>query len=261
MNISCVTASYVADLLGYPGEIDWAVATERILSAPLLETINDMFDRLSKAKLDGIEFWYPHVWPRNLTLGMLSEIRKRLDVLGMACCACAGGVVDPGVDPYGAEELFQVAHLLNAPLIAGHVGSEVVPRLGGLCAKYGVAVAYENALEKDAAEIEAVVRLGDEWIGANLDTGNLATQGGDPVKAVRVLGERLMHVHLKDVPAVGSHTCVALGKGIVDIAGVINELRANGYPGWLSIEIETGDHDPTDAILESVETVRGILGR
>ena len=259
MKVSCVTASYVADLLDYPGEIDWALAMERIVSAPLMSAIEDIIDRLSKARLDGIEFWYPHVWPKHLTLGLISEIRERLGLFDLVCCACAGGIGDPDVDPYDTEELFQVAHLLEAPLIAGHANSGVIPRLGRLCAKYGVAVAYENAVEKDAAEILDVIRFGDEWVGANLDTGNLATQGGDPVKAVRELGERLMHVQLKDVPSVGSHQCVALGKGIVDVAGVIRELSALGYPGWLSIEIETGDHDPTDDILESVDVVRGIL--
>jgi sugar phosphate isomerase/epimerase len=68
-----------------------------------------------------------------------------------------------------------------------------------------------------------------------------------------------MHVHFKDVPAVGSHDCVALCTGIVDVAGVIHELRAAGYDGWLSIEIETGDRDPTDEILSSAETLRRLL--
>jgi len=259
MRVSCVIASYVADLLDYPGEIDWALAMERIISAPLMSTIEDIIARLSKARLDGIEFWYPHVWPKNLTLGLVSEIRERLNLFDMVCCACAGGIGDPEIAPYDTEELFQVAHLLEAPLIAGHANSGVISQLGKLCAKYGVAVAYENAVEKTAAEILDVIMLGDEWVGANLDTGNLAMQGGDPVNAVRELGERLMHVHLKDVPAVGSHQCVALGKGIVDVVGVIRELSALGYSDWLSIEIETGDRDPTDAILESVDVVRAIL--
>ena len=93
-------------------------------------------------------------------------------------------------------------------------------------------------------------------VGAALDTGNMAAQGGDPVRAVHELGERIIHVHFKDVPAVGSHDCVALGTGIVDVAGVIRELRACGYDGWLSIEVETGDRDPTDEIIASAETVR-----
>jgi sugar phosphate isomerase/epimerase len=277
MKISCVTASYVVDLLGYPGEMDWELASKTITSfqyrgephssgsrssrSPMLEVIDGIIDRLAPAGLDGIEFWYPHVWPANITPALASEIRRRLAARGMVCCACAGSVEDPGEDPYGCEELFQTACLLGAPLIAGHMEAHSVPQLGALCARYGVCVAYENGAEKDASQILAIIQDSGEWIGANIDTGNLAAQGGDPVRAVRELGERIVHVHFKDVPAVGSHECVALGEGIVDVAGVIRELRSCGYDGWLSIEIETSDHDPTDEILESAETVRRLWGR
>jgi len=287
MNVSCVTASYVADLLGYPGEIDWELASETIASfqyegkqsdsfqyegelyspgsgsgrSPMLEVIDGILDRLAPAGLDGIEFWYPHVWPANITPALASEIRRRLSARGMVCCVCAGSVEDPSEDLYSCEELFQTACLLRAPLIAGHMEARSVPQLGALCARYGVRVAYENGAEKDASQILTVIQGGGEWVGANIDTGNLAAQGGDPVRAVRELGERIMHVHFKDVPAVGSHECVALGEGIVDVAGVIRELRSCGYDGWLSIEIEIGDHDPTEEVLRSAETVRRLWGR
>ncbi len=260
MKLSCVSASYVADLLGYPGPIDWGQAMEAIISSPLLETLDGMLDRLAPARLDGIELWYPHVWPTKLTPRLASEVRKRLAARGMVCCACAGSVGDPDQDPDGCAELFQVACLLEAPLIAGHLEPRTIPQLGALCARYGVRAAYENGSDKNVAEILSAVRGGNEWIGVNLDTGNLAAQGGDPVQAVRELGQRIVHVHLKDVPAIGAHDCVALGKGIVDVAGVIRELKAIGYDGWLSIEIETGDRDPSAEIAASAETVRRLWG-
>lgn len=256
MKLSCVTASYVADLIGYPGDVDWGLASATIEQAPLLETLNGILDRLSPARLDGLEIWFPHTSPKNLTPALASQVRKSLAALGMVCNACAGGVADPQLDPYGCEEAFQVAQLLKAPLIAGHLPAAAVPHLCRVAASFGVRLAFENGSEKDEAEIQAAIRAGDEWVGANLDTGNLAAQGGDPVRAVRVLGKRIVHVHMKDVPAVGSHDCVAIGAGIVDVAGVFRELKACGYDGWLSIEVETGDRDPTEEILASAETVR-----
>jgi sugar phosphate isomerase/epimerase len=261
MKISCVTASYVADLLGYPGEIDWGLAMETIVRAPMLETIDGILDRLSPAKLDGIEFWYPHVWPANITPALASEVRKRLAARGMVCCACAGSVGNPEEDSYGCEERFQTARLLEAPLIAGHLDARAVPQLGELGARYQICVAYENGSDKDAAQMLSAIEGGNEWIGANIDTGNMAARGGDPVRAIRELGEKIVHVHFKDVPAVGSHDCVAIGKGIVDEEGVIRALQACGYDGWLSIEVETDDHDPTDGILASAETIRRLWSR
>lgn len=256
MKLSCVTASYVADLIGYPGVIDWGLASETIERAPLLETLNGILDRLSPARLDGLEIWFPHVSPKNLTPALASQVRKSLTARGMVCCACAGGVPNPETDPYACEEAFQVAQLLKAPLIAGHLNPAAVPSLCRVAASYGVRLAFENGSEKNEAEILAAIQDGNDWVGANLDTGNLATQGGDPVKAVRFLGKRILHMHLKDVPTVGSHDCVAIGTGIVDLQGVLRELKACGYDGWLSIEVETGDRDPTEAILASAETIR-----
>lgn len=256
MKLSCVTASYVADLIGYPGTIDWGAASETIERAPLVETLNGILDRLSPARLDGLEIWFPHAAPRNLTPALASQVRQSLAERGMVCCACAGGVPDPRAEPYACEEAFQVARLLKAPLIAGHLHAAAVGRLCRVAAAYGVRLAFENGGEKNEAEIQAAIQGGDEWVGANLDTGNLAAQGGDPVRAVRILGQRIVHVHLKDVPAVGSHDCVAIGTGIVDVKGVFRELQACGYDGWLSIEVETGDRDPTEAIVASAETIR-----
>jgi L-ribulose-5-phosphate 3-epimerase len=260
MKLSCVTASYVNDLLGYPDEIDWGLAMETIQQAPMLETLDGILDRLAPANLDGIEIWYPHIWPGNITPVLAGEIRKRLAAYDMVCCACAGGVGDPEKDPYGCEASFQTTRLLDAPLIAGHFDARMVPQLSEIAARYGIYVTFENGAEKDASEILAAIAGGNEWIGANIDTGNMAASGGDPVRAIRELGERIMHVHFKDVPAVGAHDCVGLGTGIVDIEGVVRELKAIGYDGWLSIEVETVDHDPTEEILSSAEVLRRIWG-
>jgi sugar phosphate isomerase/epimerase len=256
MKLSCVTASYVADLLGYPGDVDWGLASRAIERAPMLQTLDGILDRLATARLDGLEIWYPHASPGNLTPVLAGEIRKRLVARGMVCCACAGSVGDPETDPYGCEASFQTARLLQARVIAGHLHAGTAPRLGEIAARFGVRVAYENGSEKDVSEILSAIEGGNEWIGANIDTGNLAARGGDPVQAIRVLGKKVLHVHLKDVPAVGSHQCVAIGAGIVDMEGVFRELKACGYGGWLSIEVETGDHDPTAEILASAETIR-----
>ncbi len=261
MKLSCVTASYVADVLGYPGQIDWGRATELITRGPLLEAIDNMLERLAPARLDGIELFFPHVAPAAITPVLAAEVHRRLAERQMVCCACAGGFADPAIDPYGCEPSFQTARLLHAPLIAGHVHVSALAPLSQFCQRYGVKVAYENGSQRTADEILADVHGGNAWVGMAIDTGNMAAQGGDPVRAIRELGSRIIHVHFKDVPAVGSHDCVALGRGIVDVAGAMEALRTVGYGGWLSIEIETGDRDPTDEIIESVDTLRRLGAR
>ena len=260
MKISCVTASYVMDLMGYPGHFDWARASQLIEESPFPQTLEALIARLARARLDGIEPWFPHVAAQNLTPANARRLLGNLQARGMSFAACAGGIADPAVDPDAAEEAFQIAALLKTPLIAGHMPADTVRQLGPLCARHGVKVAFENGGEKDADEIKAAIAGCEAWAGAGLDTGNIATHGGDPVRAARELGTAIIHVHLKDVPAVGSDECVALGTGIVDIRGVLAELKAVSYQGWLSIEVETSSHDPTADIIASAETVRSMLG-
>ena len=81
------------------------------------------------------------------------------------------------------------------------------------------------------------------------------------MRAAREWATRIIHGTFKDVPAVGAHECVALGSGIVDIRGMVRELKAVGYDGWLSIEIETSDHDPTEEIIASAERLRRLWGQ
>ena len=60
-------------------------------------------------------------------------------------------------------------------------------------------------------------------LGATVDTGWWATQGYDPVRAIGELGERVLHVHLKDVHA-GEHVTCRWGEGIVPVRECVERL-------------------------------------
>ena len=76
------------------------------------------------------------------------------------------------------------------------------------------------------------------------------------MRAVRQLGDRLMHVHIRDAPAVGSELSVPIGSGIVDVPGVVSELVKSDYEGWVSIEIPLETEDPSAAILDAARLIR-----
>jgi len=97
----------------------------------------------------------------------------------------------------------------------------------------------------------------DRFLGAvdvdlTLDTGHLAIAGGDPVEAVRRWGDRINHLHLKDVDlgelrrvlAAGggmrevwsSGSFVAFGAGDVDLAAVMSEMERRAFDGWIVVE-------------------------
>ena len=99
-------------------------------------------------------------------------------------------------------------------------------------------------------EIERVLELSD--IGICLETGHMMLGGSDPIAAARAWGERVNHVHLKDavlsvmkgiiadeapVTEIWSREAFcALGKGDLNVIGVLDELRRLGWGGWLVVE-------------------------
>lgn len=90
------------------------------------------------------------------------------------------------------------------------------------------------------------------------DTGHLAAGGGDPVELIRRHADRVIHVHLKDfIPdPFGFHP---LGRGSVDIEGVIRALQETGYDGWATVELDEYDGAPGDAAAESLRYLQPLL--
>jgi inosose dehydratase len=112
------------------------------------------------------------------------------------------------------------------------------------------------------AHMDLLAELTDPaLIGICLDTGHHAYSGGDSRQALKKHGKRIRYIHLKDLNAeVARHvhdegldfyTAVRqgifppLGTGNVDIKGVIEDLKASGYQGWIVAEQDT--LDPRDA--------------
>ncbi|WP_067180403.1 sugar phosphate isomerase/epimerase family protein [Microtetraspora niveoalba] len=85
-----------------------------------------------------------------------------------------------------------------------------------------------------------------------LDTGHLLVGGTDPAELVRAHAGRVAHAHLKDVDAelaarvrdgdltytqaVRAGIYRPLGKGDVDVAGIVGGLTRSGYQGWYVME-------------------------
>lgn len=85
-----------------------------------------------------------------------------------------------------------------------------------------------------------------------VDTGHLMVGGADPVELTRGAGDRVAHVHLKDVSAdlaeqvragrMGYRDAVAagmyrpLGMGDVDVEAIVSALEASDYDGWYVLE-------------------------
>ncbi|MEJ3744702.1 TIM barrel protein [Actinomycetes bacterium KLBMP 9797] len=135
---------------------------------------------------------------------------------------------------------------------------------------------HVGTMVERADEVERV--LAGSRVPLCLDTGHLMVGGADPVALATRVPERIEHVHLKDVDAAmaarvraGELTYTAavaagmyrpLGRGDVDIAGIVRVLTASGYHGWYVMEqdaVLTGpDDDPLPDVRSSVDYLRGL---
>ncbi|NLT73710.1 MAG: TIM barrel protein [Chloroflexi bacterium] len=103
------------------------------------------------------------------------------------------------------------------------------------------------------AEIEQLMSRTDaSLLGLCLDTGHAAYGGGHPLALLERYGPRVWHVHLKDMSAavaccarergwdyfraVAEGVFCELGQGAVPFGTLTQNLRANGYDGWLVVE-------------------------
>lgn len=91
-----------------------------------------------------------------------------------------------------------------------------------------------------------------ENVGVNMDTGNSWLGGSDPVEMAKVFKDRIYHIHWKDLPADWipkrgtmwgcGFGPVALGDGVVDIAGVYEALRDAPHVEYSTLEVGGDDN-------------------
>jgi inosose dehydratase len=83
-------------------------------------------------------------------------------------------------------------------------------------------------------------------IGFCPDTAHLAAGGGDPAAVIRAHGDRVRHVHLKDID-MATGRFLPLGSGDLDFADILHAIKETGYDSWLMVELDYYEGHPKDA--------------
>lgn len=120
-----------------------------------------------------------------------------------------------------------------APLIRGFARE---------AAKSGMLICIESLL--DGSNLKAFLeQIGEPNVKCVFDTGNRVLDNPDLAPEIRLLGNWIAHVHIKDKNATGQN--VLLGTGRVNFAEVFTALREIGYGGPLVFETTRG-RDPLE---------------
>lgn len=152
--------------------------------------------------------------------------------------------------------------------------------LGREASDLGHQLAFHNHVGtyvETPAEVEKLFSMSDPAVvGSCLDVGHYLLGGGDPVAGLTRYGDRVKHVHLKDVDptvkaamATGevdgflaglrSRVFCESGRGLLDVRGVLRTLDGMDYAGWVMVEQDTTWRPPSESAAMSRAVVDLIL--
>ncbi|OHB66383.1 MAG: xylose isomerase [Planctomycetes bacterium RBG_13_60_9] len=185
-------------------------------------------------------------------------------------------VQDAGLDLYGGgviymrdeaqvNRAFDYAKAAGMKVIIGVPVPELLPLVDKKVKEYDIKVAIHNHGPGDkvypvpATIIEKIKDL-DRRIGLCNDIGHTIRAGVDPAASIEQFADRLLDVHIKDeTEATAKGNPTEVGRGVIDIPGVLRTLIKINYAGIVSFEYEKFENDPLPGLAESVGYVRGAL--
>lgn len=204
--------------------------------------------------------------------GFLAERTVEAEMPAVADHAALLKALGASTMVYGECAMMAPGSPLDAPMsqrllmpkagVAAHAArlTEFGRRLKG---EYGLTLAYHHHLMMVAETFDEVSRLFDAAgrdVGLLLDTGHAHAGGFDYAKLIERFGDRVVHIHLKDVreavlddvrkgdrsfnDGVRAGMFTVPGDGEIDFAPIADFVRRSGYRGWMIVEAE---QDPAAA--------------
>ncbi|MFC7073975.1 sugar phosphate isomerase/epimerase family protein [Halovenus rubra] len=85
--------------------------------------------------------------------------------------------------------------------------------------------------------LELADRFDSPRLKCNFDAGHFFCVGEDPAALVEKLSSYTTHYHLEDIPQNRDHEHTQLGDGGMDIQAFLEAVEADGYDGFVTIEL------------------------
>ena len=193
------------------------------------------------------------------------RLRALLDAHGLALAAVYPAPVNTMTAPDYDRSMAYVRRAIDLAADVGcrrivftpiHFPREAVdyPRIAAACLELAahvgdrdVVICLENHHNFPLSTADDYERLfahlgDDRRVGITVDTGHFTASGVDVPALIDRWRDRVYHVHLKD--HVGARS-VPFGAGRTDNAAAVARLRAVGYAGYASVELEVEDKSET----------------
>jgi sugar phosphate isomerase/epimerase len=159
----------------------------------------------------------------------------------------AYGVVAISKEPAAARKVFEFAKYFGIRVINTE-SVDALDTFEPLVKEFDIKVGFHDHPKRpdnpdyklwDPNYILSIVKDRDARIGSCADTGHWVRSGLKPVDALRILKGRIVSSHLKDLhaPLPSGHD-VPWGTGVSDVKSILDEFKAQGFEGPISVEYE-----------------------
>ena len=190
--------------------------------------------------------------------------------------AAAEKVRAGGLDLYGCSvvilknedevnQVFEYAKTAGMKMIIAQPESDLLDLINKKVKEYNLRFAIHNHGPEDKnfpsppVTYEKIKML-DSRIGLGIDVGHVKRSGLDPSECILKCQNRLLDIHIKDIKTVTQAIDpIEVGRGILDIPGILRTILKIKYSGIVSLEYEKDGKDPFPGVAESIGYIRGIL--
>ena len=203
-------------------------------------------------------FWTPGI-PQWIDADKINKLAAEAGLKGMTEVYARGIATD---SPQAAEEYvrrdlvhsFHLAEKLNCPLVVFSGGKRqeggleasiagikaLLPLIKDMPIKVALEPHYHSQYQ-DAADYDVIFsNIDHPQVGITVDVGHFHSAGVDTKAFIQKHSARLWNIHLKD--HIGTES-VAIGKGEIDLRGILEVLHKIDYEGPVALELEVRDKE------------------
>ncbi len=176
-----------------------------------------------------------------------------------------GGVIYLKNDEEQILNAFQYARDAGMPVIVGSPDIDALPIVDKMVKEFDIKVAIHNHGPGDSkypSPLDAYkyVKDYDKRIGLCIDIGHSVRWGDDEIEVIHAVKDRLYDFHIKDTTARNKNgSTIELGRGIINIPGVIKALMDIQFEGHVALEYEKDADNPLPGMRECFGYIRGVI--
>ncbi len=176
-----------------------------------------------------------------------------------------GGVIYMKNDEAEIKAAFDYARDAGMPVIVCSPDPAALGIVEEMAKSYDLRIAIHNHGPGDQKypsplDVLRLIKDRDSRMGICIDVGHTVRIGQDPVAVIEQCADRLYDFHMKDVTeATPKGGATEVGKGVIDIVGVLRTLLKIKFSGHVALEYEINAEKPMPGVLESFAYMRGVM--